>query len=192
MDLGSRVGELALELLGLCADALVALLHLGLAALQRLAFGRDARALLRQALLGLGQAPLASGEILLVPFELVLASLPLALARGDVALGLPQLLLAGGQGRRALGVLGRAPPCNALGFGQLRVARAKLILELRGCGLRGRDLVLEAREPRALRVQRIALLGDPLLPVTEAALGRGELGAALVQLRLLARDLVFL
>ena len=56
LHLGAGRRQLALELLGLGADALVAVVNLGLAPLQGLALGGDSCALLREALLGVGEA----------------------------------------------------------------------------------------------------------------------------------------
>ena len=88
----------------------------------------NARAFLREPLLGLGQAALAPSEILLAALELVLARPPLALAGREVALRLRELLLARGDCGASLGELRGAPARESLGLSQLGVARLELLL----------------------------------------------------------------
>ena len=143
LNLGARGRELALELLRLGTDRVVTLVHLGLAPSQRGILGGDARAFLRETLLGVGEPGLAPGEILLAALELVLARLPLTLAGREVALGLVQLLFARRNRRAALSKLRGAPARESLGLRQLGVARVELLLELGGSRLGCCNLVLE-------------------------------------------------
>ena len=91
-----------------------------------------------------------------------------------------------------MGKLRGAPARESLGLSQLGVAGLELLLELGGSSLCCCNFVLELGETLALSVQLAALGGQALLALANLAFRRGQLRAALLELRLLARDVVLL